>query len=69
MEKKKNKLTSRKFWIAVATIISGLLMMFGIADTQIEQISGAIITLGGALGYIITEGIVDSINKEKIQND
>ena len=58
----KRKLTSRKFWVAVATIVSGILMMFGFADSSIEIIAGSIVTLGGAIGYMIAEGIVDSKN-------
>lgn len=54
------KLTSRKFWVAVATIISGLVMMFGYADTEAETIAGAILSIGGAIGYMITEGMVDA---------
>lgn len=56
----KDKLTSRKFWVAIATIVSGILMMFGFADTSIETIAGAVVALGGAVGYMIAEGIVDA---------
>lgn len=56
------KLTSRKFWVAIATIISGFVMMFGYADTEIETITGAILSIGGAVGYMIAEGIVDAKN-------
>lgn len=56
----KNKLTSRKFWVAVATIVSGVLMMFNFSDSSIETISGAIVALGGAIGYMIVEGMVDA---------
>lgn len=56
------KLTSRKFWVAVATIVSGLVMMFGYADTEVETITGAILSIGGAIGYMIAEGIVDAKN-------
>lgn len=54
------KLTSRKFWIGIAGIVSGLVIIFGFADTSAETISGAILTIGSALGYMITEGIVDA---------
>ena len=56
------KLTSRKFWVGAAGVISGLLIIFGFADTSIETISGAIITVGSAVGYMISEGIVDAKN-------
>ena len=54
------KLTSRKFWVAVAAIISGLIMLFGYADTEVETITGAILSIGGAIGYMIAESMVDA---------
>lgn len=55
-----SKLTSRKFWVAVASIVSGLVMMFGIGESTAEIIAGAIVTIGGAVGYMIAEGVVDA---------
>lgn len=62
----KRKLTSRKFWVAVATMVSGILMMFGIADGTAETISGAIITVSGAVVYMIMEGKVDKQHTNEI---
>lgn len=56
------KLTSRKFWVGLAGIVSGLIMIFGFAETSAETIAGAIITIGSAVGYMISEGIVDAKN-------
>ena len=56
----KTKLTSRKLWIAISTIVSGVLMLFGFAETSIETISGAVLVIGGAIGYIYGESKVDS---------
>ena len=58
----KQKLTSRKFWVAVATILSGVLMMLGFAETSVEVIAGAVVALGGSVGYMIAEGMVDAQN-------
>lgn len=63
----KQKLTSRKFWAAVATFVTTILVAFGVPDITIEQIA-AVITAGSAMiAYIIGEGLVDAarINKEK----
>lgn len=54
------KLTSRKFWVAVATIAAGFMLMFGFAETDAETISGAVLTIGGAVMYMIAEGVVDA---------
>ncbi len=54
------KLTSRKFWLGVTGVVSGLIMMFGVAETDTETISGALLAIGSAVGYMITEGMVDA---------
>lgn len=54
------KLTSRRFWLGLAGFVAGLVVMFGYADTDAETISGAIITIGSAVGYMLTEGLVDA---------
>ena len=52
----KQKLTSRKFWAAVVTFVTTVLVAFGVPDLTIEQVT-AIITAGA---YIIGEGLVDA---------
>lgn len=59
-EKILKKITSRKFWVAISMIVSGLLMMFGFAETSVETIAGAVIAIGGAVGYMIAEGMIDA---------
>lgn len=61
-EKIFRKLSSRKFWVGVAGVASGLIMIFGFAETSAETIAGAIITIGSAIGYMLSEGIVDAKN-------
>lgn len=56
------KLTSRKFWIAVAAFVSGLIVAFdGDAETA-ETVSGLILQGAAVLGYIIAEGLADAQN-------
>ena len=53
------KLTSRKWWLAVATFIVGCLMLTGDANTA-EKI-GALIMLGADVcGYTLAEGLADA---------
>ena len=54
------KLGSRKFWVVAATVISGILMMFGYGETVIEVVSGAVLVIGGTVIYVITEGKIDA---------
>ena len=64
----KQKLTSRKFWAAVVTFVSTVLVAFGVPDMTVEQVT-AVITAGSAMiAYIIGEGLVDAA-RLKAQND
>ncbi len=55
-----NKLTSRKFWVAVAAFVSGLIVAFkGDAETA-ETVSGIILQGAAVLGYLLAEGLADA---------
>lgn len=56
----KRKLTSRKFWAAVVGVVTGLAMVFGLDDTIITTIAGAVTALASVITYIITEGKIDA---------
>lgn len=56
----KKKLTSRKFWAAVVEFVSGMLYAFGMAESEIGQIAGLIMSGAGLIAYIIAEGLVDA---------
>lgn len=60
------KLTSRRFWLAVVGLISGLLMMFRVDAESIETISGVIMAAASVIAYTIGEGLVDAANVEPI---
>ena len=66
----KQKLTSRKFWAAVVTFATTVLVAFGVPDITIEQVT-AVITAGAAMiAYIIGEGLVDAARlKSETQQD
>lgn len=54
------KLTSRKFWMAVSSIVSGILMMMNFSDNFVSVISGGVLVLSGTIVYIVTEGKIDA---------
>lgn len=58
----KRKLTSRKFWAAVAGFVSMLLIYFGKDAGQAEQIAALIMAGASLIAYIIGEGLADSGN-------
>ena len=60
------KLTSRKFWVAVSTIVSGMVMLFGYAESDAETIAGAVMIIGGCVGYMLAEGIPDALHVGQI---
>lgn len=56
----KAKLTSRKFWSAVAGFIVPLLLAFGVSDSNITQVTALIMSGGSLIAYILGEGMVDA---------
>ena len=56
----KQKLSSRKFWAAVAGFVTAIMVAFRVENGTVEQIT-AIITAGGVLvAYILGESAVDA---------
>ena len=60
------KLTSRKFWVAIAAFVSGLIVAFDGAAETAETVSGLIMSGATALGYLLAEGLADAAHKEDI---
>lgn len=58
----KRKLTSRKFWLAVVGLVTGLLVAFKIDAETVETISGVIMSAASVVAYIIGEGLADAAN-------
>lgn len=63
----KQKLTSRKFWVAVTGFVTAILVAFKVDDLTIEQVVALITAASTLIAYIIGEGIVDAarINLEQ----
>ena len=59
----KRKLTSRKFWVAVAGFVSGLIVAFGDGEDVAGTVSGCILAGAAVVGYLLGEGLADSGNK------
>lgn len=54
------KLSSRKFWAALAGLVSSLLVFFNVPENQIAQISSIIGAVGVLAIYILAEAYVDA---------
>lgn len=60
------KLSSRKFWAALAGLVSSLLVFFNVPENQIAQISSIIGAVGVLAIYILAEAYVDA-NRVEIE--
>lgn len=65
----KRKLTSRKLWVAVAALVTNIIIACGGAEAVAAQVTAII--MGGAtvVAYIIGEGLVDAANKDEGGSD
>ena len=60
----KSKLTSRKFWMAVAGFIGPLLVAFGVSETEAAEVTALIMSGASVVAYIIGEGLADAQHVE-----
>ena len=65
----KRKLTSRKWWVAVAALVSGLILAFGGGDETAQTVSGCIMATAAVVGYTIGEGLADGGNGGRGEDD
>jgi len=58
------KLTSRKFWLSVASFVSLLIVALGGSENTASQVVALIMAGATVVGYVIGEGLADAGNKE-----
>ena len=56
----RRKLCSRKLWVSLANFVSMLVVYFGVAESEAQQISALIMAGASLIGYVIGEGLADS---------
>ena len=59
------KLTSRKLWMAIAGVATGIAMVLGIDGSEISTVAGSVTTILSVVTYIIMEGKVDAASVKK----
>ena len=58
------KLTSRKFWLSVASFVSLLIVALGGSENTASQVVALIMAGATVVGYVIGEGLADAGDKE-----
>ena len=56
------KLTSRKFWISIASFVAMLLVALGRPEEVATQVTSLIMAGATVIGYVIGEGLADAGN-------
>ena len=56
----KRKLTSRKFWAAIASFAAMLIVALGGAEETATQVTALIMAGASVIAYIIGEGLADA---------
>lgn len=54
------KLTSRKLWVAIASLVSNIIIVCGGTESETVQVTALIMAGATVIGYIFGEGLVDS---------
>lgn len=57
------KLTSRKFWLSVASFVAMLIVALGGGENTAQQITALIMAGATVIGYVLGEGLTDASNK------
>lgn len=58
----KRKLTSRKFWAAVCSFVTMMMIYLGHAESDAQQVAALIMAGASVVAYIIGEGMADAGN-------
>ena len=56
------KLTSRKFWLSIASFVAMLMVALGQTEATATQVTSLIMAGATVIGYVIGEGLADSGN-------
>lgn len=65
----KRKLTSRKFWLAIADFVGMILIATGKDNSTVTQVTALIMAGAGVVGYLLAEGLADSANNTTAEKD
>ncbi len=58
----RRKLTSRKWWMSVAGMITGIIVIISGDKNIANTVSGAVMTAAAVVAYTLAEGFTDAAN-------
>ena len=61
----KRKLTSRKFWLSIASFVSMLMVALGQSESTATQVTSLIMAGATVIGYVIGEGQAVTFSKSE----
>ena len=65
----KRKLSSRKFWAALAGFVGAVAVFCGAGESLITEVTAIISAAGVLIAYILGESIVDSSSEDSEHNN
>lgn len=60
MQELLRKLSSRKLWMSIAGVATGIAIALGVDAGDISTVAGAITAIASVIAYIVTEGKIDA---------
>ena len=63
----KKKLTSRKWWISIATFVSMLIVASGAGEDTAKTVTSLIMAGAAAIAYTIGEGLADMSHAQDVE--
>ena len=64
----KQKLSSRKFWLALVGFITPILYLLNLAESEIESIVSIIMSGAALIAFILAEGFVDANRSSEVDS-
>ena len=60
----RDKLTSRKFWLALIGFVLSIMVLFGYSEEEQTKTTALITATGTLIAYIVGEGITDATHRD-----
>ncbi|MEA5085587.1 MAG: hypothetical protein VB018_15815 [Lachnospiraceae bacterium] len=61
------KITSRKFWVALAGLATSIMAFMQCDSNTTVQVTAIIGALGSVVGYLIANGLTDEVDTSSVQ--